>query len=1234
MAGDKTEHSCEGEKVAKDKHDKPKEKADKDKDKPKEKADKDKDKPKEKADREKPKEKADKKADKPKEKTKEKSDWIDFSSEEGANNEGEAPKFRFSSPLRDEMCPPPMMSPWGYMPMTPMGTPMGMHMPMSGFWPSPGFCGPMSMGCVPDQDVPEEDIIIDQEYDTDFVYEEDKENEEVVEAVVMEEESSEPEEDLLKEFREMYEPKVGDPVRESLAGPANNMWAKGRDTEFMKNSFKKFRRPSNIKFPEVECNPEVRNSAGKWGKAYENRLRALQRGLVQSTVPVLRGLDIMMQPGPVNVERKTKAVNTIFEGLAVVGTLNANLNNFRREILKPRLESKYRPICELNPKGDCDKLFGEDIKDDLKNATEVGRLSVKRNRGRGQYGGRYQPYPSHGRGRGRGGFDFSTFGRGFSFGRGYGGYNGGYRNQGQQNQGGYNYMYMLGGTPYMGVANRQFDVQKPRITSVKRRTPESKIERIRKVHDISSSDNDSDDCQSESDVEVQNDDIVVSSSRAEERPRAAVSSSGQRQREVNHEGLISISTKVRNPFRFRWNVFKAGRASICSDQWARITSDRYILKDIRGYHITFQETPVQRYVGGQISYSMEERLFLRKEIRELVGKGVIVEVDHIEGEYISHVFLREKKDKDKFRMILNLKKVNQYIEKEHFKMDTLTAALAMVYEGCWFLSLDFTDAYYTVRVAPESRKFLRFEFEGRLYEFTCLPNGLRPAPRLFTKVLKVPLAHLRKVDGLQITAYLDDTLLVFDTEEEALELGARAATLLQDLGFMISEKKSVLTPTKKIDFLGVVIDSKEMKVTLSEEKSQKIRDKVVELIRLESCTIRDLARVLGTLQATGPANPVAALYTKVMERVKNEELRKNQGRFDRNMFITQEIKEELAWWKHNLLKVEAPIKRAQPDITLYTDASLKGWGCYDKELKTSFGGRWDVDEDEQHINVLELKAVELALRTKCREVTDKHVKIFSDNMTTVASIRKQGSVRSPTCHEVAHRIWEFMLRQENWITIAHCPGVDNVEADKASREFNDETEWTLHQDVVDNACERFGIEPEIDLFASRLNFKAPSYCAWQPDPEAEYVDAFSGFWGGGRMVYAFPPFGILGQVLKKFYDDGAEGIVVVPYWITKPWFTQWGRLLVDVPLMVNINDNRILFLPHRTKQTHPMRGKLTLLLGRLSTDASRRRDFLERQSRLCYKGGENPPRNYTIRTGTSGKGFVVGGVMIQPRLMS
>ena len=65
--------------------------------------------------------------------------------------------------------------------------------------------------------------------------------------------------------------------------------------------------------------------------------------------------------------------------------------------------------------------------------------------------------------------------------------------------------------------------------------------------------------------------------------------------------------------------------------------------------------------------------------------------------------------------------------------------LNLMSENCFMASVDLKDAYYSIPVAKEQRKYLGFIFEGQFYQLTCFPNGLSSCCKIFTKVLKPPL---------------------------------------------------------------------------------------------------------------------------------------------------------------------------------------------------------------------------------------------------------------------------------------------------------------------------------------------------------------------------------------------------------------------------------------------------------------------------------------------------------------
>ena len=159
---------------------------------------------------------------------------------------------------------------------------------------------------------------------------------------------------------------------------------------------------------------------------------------------------------------------------------------------------------------------------------------------------------------------------------------------------------------------------------------------------------------------------------------------------------------------------------------------------------------------------------------------MITETTHCAGEYISSIFIRPKKDGTD-RLILNLKNLNDHVEYHHFKMDTLQSAIRLMKQNCYIASVDLHDAYYSVPIDKEYQEFSRFSWRGKLFQFTCLPNGLSCAPRLFTKILKPVYATLRKQGHLNV-GYIDDSYLQGDTIHECQTNTLILVVYLQDWG--------------------------------------------------------------------------------------------------------------------------------------------------------------------------------------------------------------------------------------------------------------------------------------------------------------------------------------------------------------------------------------------------------------------------------------------------------------------
>ena len=137
-------------------------------------------------------------------------------------------------------------------------------------------------------------------------------------------------------------------------------------------------------------------------------------------------------------------------------------------------------------------------------------------------------------------------------------------------------------------------------------------------------------------------------------------------------------------------------------------------------------------------------------------------------------------------------------------------------------SLDLRDAYYSVPIHEQYQKFLKFVWRKKLYQFTCLPNGLACAPRVFTKLLKPVFSTLRQ-RGHVSSPYLDDSFLLGDTWAACNQNVLDTLKLFKHLGFIIHDEKSQIYPVQEIEHLGFVFNSLQMTVTVNGDKITKLR---------------------------------------------------------------------------------------------------------------------------------------------------------------------------------------------------------------------------------------------------------------------------------------------------------------------------------------------------------------------------------------------------------------------------
>ena len=531
-------------------------------------------------------------------------------------------------------------------------------------------------------------------------------------------------------------------------------------------------------------------------------------------------------------------------------------------------------------------------------------------------------------------------------------------------------------------------------------------------------------------------------------------------------------------------------------------------------------------------------------------KGAIEFAKPVVNHFVGHVFLRRKKSGN-YRPIFNLKPLNQFVPYEHFKMENMPMLMTMLQLEDWMATLDLKDAYSCILIHPEHRKFLRFWWDNTLFQYRTLPFGLASAPRVFTKLLRPVVAFLRQM-GIRLLIYLDDVILLNQSQIGLEKDKLTVLKLLHGLGFVVNLQKSMLSPAQQVEYLGYLINSKNLTLSLPQRRlltMLTIRETCLHVLTSSSIRVRMLSQLIGMLTSTVLAVLPAPLHYRFLQMQKTKGLLANHQNYNALVTMTADCREELQWWLHHLQEWNGKtMVIPTPDLVITTDSSLKGWGATSNGVTTQ--GLWSLQESREHINVLELKAAMFAVMAYAKDLSRVHILLRVDNRATMAQINKMGGARSHRLFTITKEFWEFCLSRGITIIAEHVPGVMNQIADKESRCFMDKSCWMLNK-VIFHQIEMIWGNMEVDLFADRLTSQKKSYVSWKPDPGAIATDAFTLSWSS-LNGYAFPPFCLISLCLAKVRRDKATLVLIAPVWPAQPWYPAILEMVVTTPILLPV----------------------------------------------------------------------------------
>jgi ribonuclease HI len=573
----------------------------------------------------------------------------------------------------------------------------------------------------------------------------------------------------------------------------------------------------------------------------------------------------------------------------------------------------------------------------------------------------------------------------------------------------------------------------------------------------------------------------------------------------------------------------------------------------------FRRTPEQ-----QRAYEME----LRKELAE----EIVEQTTREEARWVNPTFLIEKRPGE-WRKILNCVQVNSYIRDKKMKMEDIKTVCDLSGGGEWATTLDIKAAYSHLRVTDELRPYLCFDYGGEFFRYRTMPFGLKQAPRVFCRLMRRVAAWARDRWQMKLVIYMDDMLILGDTQEETQKQTQRMKALLVSLGWTLSEDKCHTNPSHVVKFLGWNLDFQRQELQMTEKRRTTLLQTLFTLKQKaatrSTIPCRELASAIGALNFLRMQFPEASLYMLRLNQMKTAGVRRSS--WSGMLTMTPKVQGELKWWTkavtHNRPRCW---RQTQVKATLTTDASPSGWGATWHETDKDpiyLWGSWPKTARGWTSNRRELTAIARGLEELIPSVQcGATISVQSDNTAAVFALKgwKASANRIP----ILRRLWNLLQHRGLKLTAHYLPGALNGVADKLSR-MGESGDYYMTMTTLQRLREQWDIPLTLDVFASKETARLTRYCTKDAkDTGAVAINGLDTDWRH-EIVLLHPPPALILKTIQKAIREEARGILITPNWRGQTWF----------PLLQNLTTQTMDLGPYATavRRTAEMESRGWLL---------------------------------------------------------
>lgn len=576
-------------------------------------------------------------------------------------------------------------------------------------------------------------------------------------------------------------------------------------------------------------------------------------------------------------------------------------------------------------------------------------------------------------------------------------------------------------------------------------------------------------------------------------------------------------------------------------------------KEIRSFHKSKIPSNIYHlpYVGGISTENLEHPEVVRKLIGGYIATGVLRPWNFDWGipTVVSPMFIIARSgvgDVIKYRLIIDYRYANGGVYGIDLELPTIKDIVWSLKRGELISKQDMKGGFHQQALHPSCYHLACIEYEDRLWYFTVTTFGWRDVPGAFqSRTAHIARVITDKFPGFKLSKVYIDDYIQRSTKLNAAEYDDMIEYIAAH-GVVLSKNKCS-EPNTTCEVLGLVIDTLQMRLYVSEQKSQYILANITRLIESECTSTLEVARVVGRIVSVEPAVPLLALISRPMftdiantlSIDEDKELAKIESERDaedhyawKNVALhlsdasTQALKFILSYW--NIMNGQSLDKKL-PNWIIRTDASQNGGGIT----------IWSVDKDGSMKLVKKLfiflSADERLTSSTARESTvfargvsvldeemlrDKLVEGVVDNRGLVLRHYRGSSildiqrnlysiaVHLITCGAIWRGMWwarrclmqaEDDISKEQFLDIAIC------------------TSW--YKSMMEGQRSK----PNVDVFASKSNAVTQRYATIDPDESATseltYYDGMRYTYTSKDIAWIFPPVELLPRAFKRWKES-------------------------------------------------------------------------------------------------------------------